>query len=59
MCTNIRLVAAILVDIFNNEFYAEPVNDSINGFADNSRLNSDFGLMSSKLGFNTAPILPL
>ena len=63
MCTNIRLAAAILVDKFNNKFYAEPISNSIDDFTDNfiddSRLDSNSNLISFKLGSKAAPILPL
>jgi len=54
---NIRLAAAILVNIFNGKSYAEPVSDSIDGSTDDFGLDSNSSLMSSKLGFNTMPTL--
>ena len=59
MYTNIRLVAVILVNISDNKSYAKPISDSINSSVDNSRLDSDSSLISSKSGSNTAPtVLP-
>jgi hypothetical protein len=51
----------ILVNKFNNKFQAEPISDFIDNFIDNSiddfRLDSDFILMSFKLGFKIMPTL--
>ena len=59
MYINIRLAAAILVNISDGKSYAKPVSDSTDSSTDNFRLDSDSSLMSSKLGSNTVPTLLL
>ena len=58
MYTNIRLVAAILVNISNGESYAKPVSNFVDSSIDDSRLNSDSSLISSKSSSNIVPTLP-
>ena len=47
----------ISADKSNNKFYTKPISNSIDNFADNSKLDSDFSLISSELGFKAVPIL--
>ena len=53
--TNIKLAAIILVDKFNNKSYTKPISNFIDNFTDNSKLDSNFSLISSKLGSKATP----